>query len=94
MTERTIRGDMCLHILRVPTEVRRTVKGSLRWCFRCHKHSTGTFSQHVPTDPMSYYDPHWSYRCDNCRQDGRLGFGRYWINGAPGPTSRELRESA
>ena len=27
---------------------------------------------HVPTDSMSYYGPHWEYRCDGCGDDRRL----------------------
>lgn len=76
---------MTVHILRVPIEVRHTERGRVRWCFQCRKCLAGTYALHVPTDPMSYYEPNWSYTCDGCGEDNRLGFGWEWLDGVAGP---------
>ena len=74
------------HVLRVPTEVRHTERGRKRWCFACRKYRAGTYLWHVPSDEWSYYGPHWSYRCDGCGEDRRLGFGWEWLDGVAGPS--------
>lgn len=77
-----------IRVHRVPTTVEHTESGRVRWCFNCRKHSAGVYSFHVP-DARSYYEPHWSYACDNCGEDARLGFGWGWIDGTPGPDERD-----
>ena len=83
-----------LHVLRVPTSVTHQEPGRARWCFNCRTRNVGTYSLHVPTDPMSYYGPHWSYTCDNCGEDGRLGFGDGWLDGGPGPSESDRASRA
>jgi hypothetical protein len=46
-----------------------------RWCFGCRKRLGGTW-QLMAEPPPSYYDPHWSYRCDGCGRDRRFFPGR------------------
>lgn len=68
-----------LCIIPGPTEVVGEERQEPIWCFGCRKRLPGT---HVLlTDPFpSYYDPVWAYRCDGCRHDRRLGFGRGWCD--------------
>jgi hypothetical protein len=69
---------MSIHLHIVPSHVERSERGEVRWCFGCRKHLAGTYDLHVPDDPMSYYEPHVSYRCDGCGEDRRAGFGRFY----------------
>lgn len=59
-----------LHIHRVPTEVRSETDNGVRWCFYCRKRVRFIFRVHVPVDPMSYYGPHGSIKCEHGHHDG------------------------
>jgi hypothetical protein len=48
------------------------------WCFGERRRVGGVHQLWSPVG-MSYYDPHWSYTCDGCGDDRRLGFGRVWM---------------
>ncbi len=67
-----------LHVLRTPMHERKREAEPPRWCFGCRKRLPGTWTFWVPDDPMSYYSPHWAFRCDECGEDRRLGFGMEW----------------
>jgi hypothetical protein len=70
-----------VHVLYVPTEVIREEPWGKRWCFYCRKRVTFTKRIHAPTDPMSYYGPHVSVKCDPAgHHDGDLfpGSWREW----------------
>ena len=69
---------MTLHIHHVPTKViDERPDGEPRWCFVCRKRTQFTFRVHAPTDPMSYYGPHGSIKCERGHNDGDLFPGRY-----------------
>ena len=70
------------HILRVPTVEYSRHRGEPRWCFGCRKRLAGDHIMRVPFDPMSYYGPHWEYRCDGCGEDRRLFPGYDWVGEA------------
>jgi hypothetical protein len=63
------------------TYVHSTRKEPERWCFGERKRQTGTWELHVDTDPMSYWEPFWTFKCDGCGQDRMYGFGGYreWL---------------
>jgi hypothetical protein len=52
------------------TEVLKTEREELRWCFGECKRIGGAWELHSETG-MSYYDPWWVYKCDGCGQDRR-----------------------
>lgn len=65
-----------LHILRVPTHVISEKSLGERWCFYCRKRIEFVLRVHLPDDPMSYYGPHASIKCEQGHHDGDLFPGR------------------
>lgn len=56
---------MSIHIHRVPTKVISVREnGEPRWCFRCRKRVPFIITTSVPIDPMSYYGPNASIKCE------------------------------
>jgi hypothetical protein len=74
---------MSLHVLHVPTHVTSERSYGEHWCFYCRKWVEFTLRVHVPDDPMSYYGPHVSIKCERGHDDGDLFPGRYreWEDG-------------
>jgi hypothetical protein len=68
---------MSLHVLRVPTRIASSVDVGRRWCFVCRKRVTFTQTVHVPTDPLSYYGPHSTLKCERGHFDGDCFPGTY-----------------
>lgn len=71
-----------IHILHVPTRVVSEIEDGMRWCFYCRKRVPFVRRVHVPTDPMSYYGPHASIRCEKGHCDGDCfpGTSREWTD--------------
>jgi hypothetical protein len=69
-----------LHIHHVPTRVVSEREDGVRWCFYCRKRTMFILRVHQPTDPMSYYGPHASLKCERGHRDGDLfpGYVREW----------------
>ena len=61
-----------------PTRVIKEEREEPRWCFHERKRLGGTHRL-LSEVGESYYDPWWSYACDGCGGDYRLGFGRVWV---------------
>lgn len=68
-----------LHIHRVETRPYKSFPFSdiEQWCFVCRKRVRFVQTMHVPTDPMSYYGPHWTVECPRGHVDGDLFPG--WV---------------
>jgi hypothetical protein len=67
-------------------EVVKTERGPERWCFGERKRQPGTHTLRRPsfdylmaTEAWGWAEPVWSYRCDGCGEDRRLGFGMEWV---------------
>jgi hypothetical protein len=69
---------MTIHLHAPPMHAHATRKEPERWSFGCRKRLPGTSTFWVMDDPMSYYGPHWAFKCDGCGEDRRLGFGMEW----------------
>lgn len=69
---------MTIHVLHTPCEmIREEPHGEVRWCFTCRKRVSFVIQTWRPTDPMSYYGPHWSVQCEHGHRDGDLFPGGY-----------------
>lgn len=69
---------MSIHILHTPCEMfREEPHGDVRWCFTCRKRVPFTIQYWRPIDPMSYYGPHASVKCEQGHRDGDLFPGTY-----------------
>lgn len=69
----------------IPTEVVKEERQEPRWCFGCRKRLGGTLTMRRPsfetlmaTEAWGWAEPVWTYRCDGCGDDRRLGFGMEW----------------
>lgn len=70
----------------IELEVRRTEREEPRWCFGCRKRLGGTHTLRAPsfetlmaTEAWGWAEPVWTYECDGCGEDVRLGFGMEWV---------------
>jgi hypothetical protein len=68
---------MSVHVHRVSTRVYAKRDDGIRWCFYCRKRVKFIRRVHVPTDPMSYYGPHVTLKCERGHEDGDLFPGRW-----------------
>lgn len=69
---------MTIHVLHVPTKIiSEKPNGEARWCFICRKRVAFTITIHAPIDPMSYYGPHASIKCEHGHHDGDCFPGTY-----------------
>lgn len=78
-----------MSICGVPSEAMEVVKIERepeRWCFNERKRRAGTHTLRRPTfeylmatEAWGWADPRWSYGCDGCGGDYRLGFGMEWV---------------
>lgn len=69
----------------VPMHVLKTEGAPERWCFGERKRRTGkfvlrgpTFEEVKATEAWGWAEPIWTYECDGCGKDERLGFGMYY----------------
>lgn len=61
-----------VHLLRGPSiEIARQEQDEPLWCFTCRKRLCGVWVLLDDPEP-SYYEAHWSYRCDGCGKDDRF----------------------
>lgn len=80
---------MTMYICGVPEKVMEVVRVERmpeRWCFGERKRRAGTLTCKRPsfewlqaTEAWGWADPIWTYTCDGCGQDRRLGFGMEWV---------------
>jgi hypothetical protein len=66
-------------------EVVREERLPERWCFGERKRRAGTLTIRRPsfeylmeTEAWGWAEPTFTYRCDGCGEDRRLGFGWVW----------------
>lgn len=65
-----------IHILRIPMKLIRSRDDGERWCFVCRKRVRFLYEIHAPIDPMSWYGPNPSIKCEHGHLDGDCFPGR------------------
>ena len=69
---------MTLHINWEPYEtLSERPDGEVRWCFYCRKRVAFVRTIKRPVDPMSYYGPNATIKCERGHDDGDLFPGSY-----------------
>lgn len=81
----TVEGAICGPTSDV-MEVIKVERGPERWCFGERKRRAGTLTLRRPmfeylmaTEAWGWAEPVWTYECDGCGKDERLGFGMEWV---------------